>query len=390
VARKAKHPEHVNHERWLVSYADFITLLFAFFVVMFATSHADKDKQKVVSAAVKEAINQGTFVTVVAGFLGKSKDNQDIHLREARPYQGAPSAPKTPERKNEKDPPPKASAAEAAVVELLPSFQALAGDLQREIEDGKLDVSLEPRGLVVSMKEAAFFPAASDAINKEAYPIIEKIADSIRKLKNPVRLEGHTDAIPIRSKRFPNNWTLAAARSIAMLEILEQKFGVNRGNMAVAGYADTVPIGDNETAEGRAKNRRVDIIILNQFGLASEPEKVKQAQRLAAQKAKAKEAEVAKVEPAKAVPAPPPTKPPAAKPAVENPTLETPVEPIREKVPEKVNPESKVRPKMVPTRDLAPPEKPKAIKPAGKKTKAAKGSPDPKPSAAGPPKATAP
>jgi len=334
VARKTKHPEHANHERWLVSYADFITLLFAFFVVMFATSHADKDKQKVVSAAVKEAINQGTFVTVVAGFLGKSKDNRDINLREAKPYQGAPNEPKTPEKKNEKDRPAKASAAEAAVVELLPSFQALTGDLRREIEDGKLDVSLEPRGLVVSMKEAAFFPAASDAINKEAYPIIEKIADSIRKLENPVRLEGHTDAIPIRSNRFPNNWTLAAARSIAMLEILEQKFGVTRGNMAVAGYADTVPIGDNETAEGRAKNRRVDIIILNQFGLASEPEKVKQAQRLAAQKAKAKEAAKAEARSLATTPATPPAAAPAAKPVAE-PAPEKRPEPIPEKGPEK-------------------------------------------------------
>ena len=297
MARKVKHPEHANHERWLVSYADFITLLFAFFVVMFATSHADKDKQKVVSAAVKDAINEGSFVTTVAGFLGKSKDNQDIHLREAKPYEGAPKEPEKPEKKDQKkdqkkeasEAPEKAkpNAAQAAVVELLPSVQALTGDLEREIADGKLDVSLEPRGLVVSMKEAAFFPAASDAINRDAHPIIEKVADSIRKLKNPVRLEGHTDAIPIRSKRFPNNWTLAAARSIAMLELLEKKFGIDRANMAVAGYADTVPIADNKTAEGRAKNRRVDIIILNRFGLTSEPEKIKEAQQKAHAKAAA-------------------------------------------------------------------------------------------------------
>ncbi len=301
MARKAKHPEHANHERWLVSYADFITLLFAFFVVMFATSHADKDKQKVVSAAVKEALEQGAFVTTVAGFLGKSKDNQAIHLREAKPYEGAPKEPKKPEQAD-----PKANAAQAAVVELLPSFQALTGDLQTEIQAGKLDVSLEPRGLVVSMREAAFFAPASDAINPEAYPIIEKVADSIRKLTNPIRLEGHTDATPIRSKRFPNNWSLAAARSIATLELLEQRFGVNRGNMAVAGYADTVPIADNSTEEGRAKNRRVDIIILNQFGLTSEPEKVKQAQKGAVKSDAA----------AKAEPAPAAAKPTAAGPPV--------------------------------------------------------------------------
>jgi chemotaxis protein MotB len=282
VARKAKHPEHANHERWLVSYADFITLLFAFFVVMFATSHADKDKQKVVSAAVKEAINEGTFVTTIAGFLGKSKDNQAIHLREAKPYEGSPTAPKNPERRDEKGPKADGSAAKAAVGELIPTLQALTGDLHQEIKAGKLHVSLEPRGLVVSMKEAAFFPAASDAINHDAYPMIGKVADSIRKLKNPVRLEGHTDSVPIRSARFPNNWSLAAARSIALLELLEQKYGIDRTQMAVAGYADTVPIADNETPEGRAKNRRVDIIVLNYFGLTTEPERVKQqAQQVA-------------------------------------------------------------------------------------------------------------
>lgn len=266
MARRAKHQEHANHERWLVSYADFITLLFAFFVVMFATSHADKDKQKVVSAAVKEAINEGTFVTVIAGFLGKSKDNQSVHLREAKPYAGSPTESKNPEKPDQKT-----SAAKAAVVELLPTLQTLAGDLQEEIDSGKVYVSLEPRGLVVSLKEAAFFPAASDAINPEAYKTIGKVADTIRKLKNPVRLEGHTDAVPIQSARFPSNWALSAARSIAMLELLEKKFGIDRAQMAVAGYADTVPIADNATPDGRAKNRRVDIIVLNRYGLASEP-----------------------------------------------------------------------------------------------------------------------
>ena len=403
MARKVKHPEHANHERWLVSYADFITLLFAFFVVMFATSHADKDKQKVVSAAVKDAINEGTFVTAVAGFLGKSKDNQDIHLREAKPYEGAPTEPKKPEKKDEKEPPKeKPNAAQAAVVELLPSFQALSSDLQKEIADGKLDVSLEPRGLVVSMKEAAFFPAASDAINREAYPIIAKVADSIRKLKNPVRLEGHTDAIPIRSKRFPNNWSLAAARSIAMLELLEKKFDVNRGNMAVSGYADTVPIGDNETAAGRAKNRRVDIIILNQFGLASEPEKVKQAQQLAVEKGKAKEESkaAAVAAPTKAPAAPTkalavPAKAPAtpakamavAAPAKVEKVPAVPEKPPVERVVKKGA--AAVRGKFIPSRLVLPPEKPIGAPKATLRGRIPKNPkpPDPKPSAAGPLKA---
>ena len=268
--RRKQHPAHENHERWLVSYADFITLLFAFFVVMFATSHADKQKQQAVAAAVKDAFENRNMASHVAGFLGQSSDNQKIHLPEAKPYAGAAEPTENPAQTPTHDKPPD-KAAQAAMQELVPSMTFLASSFQQEIEDGKLDVQMEPRGLVVSMREAAFFPPAGDRLQAEAMPILEKIAESINQLPNPVRFEGHTDGRPIRSKRFRSNWELSTARGIAMMQILTTEMGVNRSRCAVSGFADTVPIASNDTEEGRAKNRRVDIIILNQFGIKGEP-----------------------------------------------------------------------------------------------------------------------
>ncbi|HYZ85202.1 MAG TPA: flagellar motor protein MotB, partial [Bryobacteraceae bacterium] len=158
-------------------------------------------------------------------------------------------------------------------VELLPSLKRLNEDLREEIDKGRIELSLQPRGLVVSLKQAAFFPSGGDYIPPETHEALEKVASVIRKLPNPVRLEGHTDAIPINNYRYRNNWELSSARSIAMLELFEQRFHVPRAQMAVSGYADTFPVGDNGTEQGRAQNRRVDILIMNERGSLSEPER---------------------------------------------------------------------------------------------------------------------
>jgi chemotaxis protein MotB len=253
--KRAAPPE--NHERWLISYADFITLLFAFFVVLFASSQTKQEKLNQMRDAVQEAFENGRVQRAVAGFLGRAEIRRQVRLPDARPYAELP--PHSP------------SAADAAVAELLPSVRVLTSELEKEIEAGKLQVSLEPRGLVVSMREAAFFPPAEDAINRDAKSMIAKVADVVRKLPNPVRLEGHTDSTPIRNARFRSNWELSAARSIAMMELLATEFNIPRERLAISGYADTVPLEPNSTVEGRSRNRRVDIVILNEFGLKTEP-----------------------------------------------------------------------------------------------------------------------
>lgn len=258
---RKKKESHANHERWLVSYADFITLLFAFFVVMFATSQTDKAKAQQVAESVKKALDGESIKSVVSVILGGTVDDKGQGNAQRKGPGGATPAVKT-------GPPPSS----AQVAELLPSLQVLTKELEQEIKSGKLQISMGARGLTISFTQAALFPSGEDVIARDTYPSIEKIAAAINQIPNPVRMEGHTDAIPIHNSRFRSNWELSAARSIAILELLNS-FGVSKDRMSIAGYADTAPLDNNETAAGRQKNRRVDVIILNETGMKGEPER---------------------------------------------------------------------------------------------------------------------
>ncbi len=255
MARRRKHAEHVNHERWLISYADFITLLFAFFVVMFASSQTDKSKAQAVSEAVKEALEHGGVPAVVHEILGGTVDDTGKGNAMMKGPGGIrkqlPTKTQIPETK-------------VTVTDLMPSMTYLTQALAQEIKDGKVEVHLDARGLVVSLRQAAFFPSGGDDIAPPGLNSILKIAKTIRDLPNPVRLEGHTDSIPIHSERFPSNWELSTARSIAMLQVFTGQYGISVDRFAVAGYAETKPIDKNDSPEGRAHNRRVDIVILDQ------------------------------------------------------------------------------------------------------------------------------
>jgi len=161
------------------------------------------------------------------------------------------------------------------LAELVPSLKILTEELKKEIESGQIEVSMQPRGLVVSFAQAALFPSGEDVISPDAYGGLEKVASAVNKLPNPVRLEGHTDSVPIKTARFHSNWELSAARSIALLELLSTRFGVQHARLSIAGYADSAPVASNDTEEGRARNRRADIVILNEQGVLAEPSKAR-------------------------------------------------------------------------------------------------------------------
>ena len=262
MARKKKHPAHENHERWLISYADFITLLFAFFVVMFASSQADKGRAAEVSESVKKALEGEKLKTVLQILWGGTVN--DIGKGNAM-MRGPGGAQKAPEKKEE-----------TKLAELLPSLKILSEELKKEIESGRINISMQQRGLVVSFNQAALFPSGEATVDQSSDEALRKVAAAIEKLPNPVRLEGHTDAVPINTARFHSNWELSAARSIAVMELLNQ-FGVPRERMSIAGYADVAPVATNDTEEGRARNRRVDIVILNEQGVVAEPAKLQPA-----------------------------------------------------------------------------------------------------------------
>ncbi|HEY1240533.1 MAG TPA: flagellar motor protein MotB [Bryobacteraceae bacterium] len=273
--KRHKAAQHENHERWLVSYADFITLLFAFFVVMFATAQKDKTKQRMVAEAVREALEHGQLTAAITGILnhtrvppaGKGDSRVHAPLPE-NPGAPGPAAPKL----NLPDP---GKPAPATKEDLLKSLDALQRGLEEELKSGKLTVTVDKRGLVISLREAAFFASGDDAINTSGYSIIEKIAQEVAKLQNPLRLEGHTDSVPIHNARFASNWELSVARSIAMLELLRQRYQFPSERMSVAGFAENAPADTNETEQGRAHNRRVDVVVLSAEAMTGEPPTLK-------------------------------------------------------------------------------------------------------------------
>jgi chemotaxis protein MotB len=143
--------------------------------------------------------------------------------------------------------------------------------LQDEIKLGKIRVTMQARGLVITLQEAAFFPPGEAQILPETIPVIAKVAKAIGALSLPVRLEGHTDASPIQNLRYASNWDLSTARAIAMLNLMTQRFDLPPNRFAVAGYGDTLPVESNDTPAGRARNRRVEVVILNRSAIPYQP-----------------------------------------------------------------------------------------------------------------------
>jgi len=267
--KRRRTAEHENHERWLVSYADFITLLFAFFVVMFASTQADKAKARAVSESVREALEKGQFRNAMATVLGKGRHQNERTSQDPREEAKSSGAGlKVPERDIGA---PKGGQEKTPPADLVKSAETLEKALAAELKKQQVAIRLEARGLVISLREAGFFASGDDAVSPSSLPALAKIAAVVASLPNSVRLEGHTDSMPIHNSRFRSNWELSTARAIATLELLAERYGIPRSRMAVAGYADNAPAESNDTAEGRARNRRVDIVLLTAEGLRAEP-----------------------------------------------------------------------------------------------------------------------
>jgi chemotaxis protein MotB len=258
MARK-KLPAKENHDRWLVSYADLVTLLFAFFVVLFVSTQTDKSKAKQISEAVERALEHGSAPPRVLAILGGAVDDKGRGNAMLR----GPAVRK---------PEPAREAPVPHMLDLAASIKLLRSQLASETGRGSVAIHVEQRGVVIGLNAAVFFPSGGDAIDEHVYPTIDKVAAVLRQLPNPLRLEGHTDPRPIHNARFSSNWELSAARSIAMLRLLEERYGVERERLAIVGYADTRAGGDKDTDQEWAKNRRVDIVIVSDYGMRAEPD----------------------------------------------------------------------------------------------------------------------
>lgn len=257
MARKRKHPEHANHERWLVSYADFITLLFAFFVVMFAASNSDDKKAGQIAQAVQAAFSElGVFTP--AGKVAPLHDDGGLASAPPRAF-GSTQSPFS-ESTQINDP-----------RDLAQARLQIEAMLRRELDNRTVRVSQDSRGIVVSLAEAGFFDSGSATVNAYGLNVLERLAGTLRGMKEDVRIEGHTDNTPINNAQFPSNWELSTARATHVLRYMITNAGISPERLSAVGYGEYRPAGTNATVEGRAVNRRVDLVIITPEAQKLEP-----------------------------------------------------------------------------------------------------------------------
>lgn len=248
---KKKHEEHENHERWIIPYADMVTLLFAFFVVLYAMSQADLEKQKIVSESVSDA------------FIGNKKGGERTQQLDVMGIKGNP---KTSRRFMVR----RSLANEEIVEEIKKAMDVEGFDLVYQDEASPIQFRIDERGVVISMSAGYLFEPGSTEIPPEFYPVIQIVAEVIKETDRLILVEGHTDDLPVVGSAFYDNWDLSALRATSMVKLLIEQFGISPKRLTASGYAQYKPLGDNSTIEGRKQNRRVDVVMLN----ASHPDEL--------------------------------------------------------------------------------------------------------------------
>lgn len=235
--RRQEQEEHVNHERWMVSYADFVTLLFAFFVVMYAVSQVDNDRLKQTSQSLRTALgSQKVDGPELDKWTGPKCEGDCVA------FQGIPD-PKLAE-------------------ELRRRLEGSLRPWLREQKEPAVAITeLEGKRLVIRLSAGQFFEPAAAALHPEALPILDAIGSQLTGIDRRIRIEGHTDVQPIRTERFRNNWDLSASRAATVVAYLEQAHGIPSQRLAAVGMAATQPVAGNDTSEGREANRRIDIVV---------------------------------------------------------------------------------------------------------------------------------
>ncbi|HWV09038.1 MAG TPA: flagellar motor protein MotD [Pseudomonas sp.] len=237
MARRRHHEEHENHERWLVSYADFITLLFAFFVVMYSISSINEGKYKILSETLTGVFNQ------------PDRSIKPIPVGDERPRTTEPDRSMVDEDLTQMSADNLQSIAD--------SVSQAFGDL---IESDQLKVRGNELWIEIELSSSLLFPSGDALPDDGAFEIIENVAKILAPYENPVHVEGFTDNLPIRTAQYPTNWELSAARAASIVRMLAMD-GVDPGRLAAVGYGEFQPVADNATAEGRARNRRVVLVI---------------------------------------------------------------------------------------------------------------------------------
>jgi len=261
MSRRRKKAGHANHERWLVSYADFITLLFAFFVVLYASSQADQKKAAVVAASIKGAFQQlGVFTGSAPGETGIPGSSGITHPELTDAPLRVIKIAGTSDKKY---------GAPGYGIDVDALRTELEGALGDEIRKHEVQMRTTPEGLVVSLREIGFFRSGDADLLQDGQQTMMRIADILGNRGFEIRIEGHTDNVPIHNAKFKSNWELSTARATRVVSLLVEQYQFNPQLISAAGYSEYRPIADNDTEQGRAANRRIDLIIV---GKPLEPE----------------------------------------------------------------------------------------------------------------------
>lgn len=241
--RKRSHEEHENHERWLVSYADFITLLFAFFVVLYATSAADVEKQEEFEKSIQKSF------APMFGFMTGSQYDESVDPRNNSlikpPFETFP---------------PVGSGSREVQDYVERKLDKEMSEKDREATIG--GVRHDALGVRIQMAANRLFSRGSAELTGESAAALAKIGKLLKESGRKIIIEGHTDNEPIQSERYPSNWELSASRATKIVRYLMERHKIPGARLTAVAYADQKPVSTNETEEGRGRNRRIEILIV--------------------------------------------------------------------------------------------------------------------------------
>lgn len=286
MAKKQKHEEHTNHEAWAIPYGDLLTLLLAFFVVMYAVSSVNEGRYRVLADSLSQAFG-GPPKSVKPIQLGDKPEKGTqadtlFNTPNMRGFEREPTRVQTGRagtRVGGRQPEPRSEgelskAAMGGPPEALRKMsEAVQAAMKDLIRENLVTVRRNEHWLEIEIRTDILFASGMAEVSPAADPVLRKLADILGPFPNPIRIEGHTDNVPIATSRFPSNWELSAARAATVVHLFMQS-GVEPTRMSVAGFGEYRPAADNATAEGRNRNRRVVIVVMAADGEDVPPQAV--------------------------------------------------------------------------------------------------------------------
>jgi chemotaxis protein MotB len=248
----------ISHERWLVSYADFITLLFAFFVVLYSSSQVDKRKMGKLALSIQVAFQEmGVFDT--SNTLIPLNDSEAVPFSQVQVVENTERGADLTRFVQ-----PMKGKLTTSINEPLKDIEVeLQKALAPEIREHVVEVKKRREGLIVSLREIGFYVSGSSTLRPSSKDAIDRLAAVLKARSESLRIEGHTDNVPIHNGQFQSNWELSTSRASELIKVFVVQYGLKPRRLSAAGYAEFHPVASNDSPEGRARNRRVDIVVLN-------------------------------------------------------------------------------------------------------------------------------